>query len=378
MAQNKRDFYQVLGISKTANDDEIKKAYRSLAKKYHPDINKAADAPDKFKEIQEAYDVLSDSKKRQLYDQYGHAGVDPQSGMGGFGGFEGFGQGFDGVDIGDIFNSFFGGGMRGSTRRSGPTKGNDRFVQMTIEFVEAVFGKNTELNLNIDTKCEVCDGSGARSTSDIVTCSRCNGSGIMMATQNTPFGAIRTQTTCSDCQGKGKIIRNKCDSCSGQGYTKKKTNIEVKIPAGIAAGQQLRVGGKGDRGLNGGPNGDLYIEIDVNPHPLFKRDGRNIHIELPVNFPDAALGFKLDVPTVYGDVELNVPEGVQDGQILRIKEKGIKDLRSSQIGDQFVHIKIETPAKLSKEEKVLYEQLRALQKKSNESIFSKIKKKFKN
>lgn len=378
MAQNKRDFYQVLGISKGATDDEIKKAYRTLAKKYHPDINKAVDAPDKFKEIQEAYDVLSDSKKKQLYDQYGHAGVDPQAGFGGFGqGFEGFGQGFDGVDIGDIFNSFFGGGARGSTRRSGPMKGNDRFVQLTIDFIDSVFGKNTEMNLNIDTKCEVCDGSGARSASDVVTCSRCNGSGIMMATQNTPFGAIRTQTTCSDCQGKGKVIRNKCEACSGQGYTKKKTNIEVKIPAGIAAGQQLRVSGKGDRGLNGGPNGDLYIEIDVNPHSVFKRDGKNIHIELPISFPDAALGFKLDVPTVYGDVELTVPEGVQDGQILRIKEKGIKDLRSTQIGDQFVHVKIETPTKLSKEEKALYEQLKIMQKKSSDSIFSKIKKKFK-
>ena len=322
---------------------------------------------------------MSDSKKKQLYDQYGHAGVDPQQGFGGFGGgFEGFGQGFDGVDIGDIFNSFFGGGTRGSSRRSGPMKGNDRFVQLTIEFIDAVFGKNTEMNLTIDTKCEVCNGSGARSNSDIVTCSRCNGSGLMMATQNTPFGAIRTQTTCSECQGRGKTIKHKCETCNGQGYNKKKTNIEVKIPAGIAAGQQLRVSGKGDRGINGGPNGDLYIEIDVNSHPVFKRDGRNIHLELPVNFPDAALGFKIDVPTVYGDVELEVPEGVQDGQILRIKEKGIKDLRSNQLGDQFVHIKIETPSKLSKEEKALYEQLRSLNKKASDSIFSKIKKKFKN
>jgi molecular chaperone DnaJ len=379
MAKAKRDFYESLGISKSASDEEIKKAYRTAAKKYHPDVNKAADATDKFKEIQEAYDVLSDQKKKQLYDQYGHAGIDPQAGFGGGGGgFEGFGQGFDGVDIGDIFNSFFGGGQRGGSRRSGPIKGNDKFIQMPIEFNESVFGKETEISVIVDTRCEKCDGSGARSASDIVTCSRCNGSGVVMATQNTPFGAIRTQTTCNECQGKGKTIRSRCETCSGQGYNKKKTNIDVKIPAGIAAGQQLRVSGKGDRGMNGGPNGDLYIEIDVNQHPIFKRDGKNIHMELPLSFPDAALGIEIDVPTVYGDVSLKVPEGIQDGQILRVKEKGFKDLRGGTIGDQFVHIKIEAPTKLNKEEKALYEQLRNIQKKAGPSIFDKIKKKFKN
>ncbi|MEA4820895.1 MAG: molecular chaperone DnaJ [Erysipelotrichales bacterium] len=384
MAQ-KRDFYEVLEISKNATQDEIKKAYRKLAKKYHPDINKEPGAEEKFKEIQEAYDILSDDSKKQLYDQYGHAGVDPQaagaqgSGFGGFGGFGGFNQDFGGVDLGDIFNSFFGGGTtrNSSSRRAGPTKGSDKFMQLRIDFMDSVLGKNTEITINLDTMCPHCHGTGAENPSDVVTCSRCNGSGTVNATQNTPFGTIRTQTTCPECHGSGKTIKHKCNECGGQGFVRKRTKVDVKIPAGIASGQQLRISGKGERGTSGGPNGDLYIEIIVNPHSVFKRDGRNIHIDVPISFTDAALGCKIDVPTVYGDVELKIPEGIQDSQILRIKGKGFKDIRGSEYGDQYVHVQIKTPSKLSKEEKDLYEKLRDIEKKGSESIFDKFKKAFK-
>ncbi len=386
MAQ-KRDLYEVLGISKSSSQDQIKKAYHKMAKKYHPDVNKAPDAEAKFKEAQEAYDILSDSNKKQLYDQYGFAGVDPQApggggaGPGGFGGgFGGFGGGFDqdfGMDFGDILNSFFGGGAArgGQTRRGGPAKGEDRFLQIKIEFMDSMLGKTVSIPLTVDEKCAHCNGTGARTPNDIRTCPRCGGSGVVNATQNTPFGAIRTQTVCPDCQGTGKIISEKCSYCGGSGYNRTKTNVDIKIPAGIASGQQIRKIGLGGRGISGGPNGDLYVEIIVNPHPTFKREGRDVHIDIPLSFTDAALGCKLDVPTAYGDVELTIPAGVQDSQILRIKGKGFKELRSDNYGDQFVHIHIKTPTKLSKEEKELYERLREIEK-SSKSIFERFKSAF--
>jgi molecular chaperone DnaJ len=373
---NKRDFYEVLGISKSASNDEIKKAYRALAKKYHPDINKASDAEAKFKEIQEAYEVLSDEKKRQAYDQFGHAGVDPQANAGGFGGFGGFGGDFGGVDLGDIFNTFFGGGARTSQRSAGPRRGEDRFFQMKIDFMDAVNGKNTDLTLTMDVDCSHCHGTGGETHSDVQTCSRCGGSGTIIQQQAAMFGTIRTQTACPDCGGTGKTIRNRCHVCGGGGTEKKKVTVEVKIPAGIASGQQLRVSGKGFRGSSGGQNGDLYIEIIVADHPLFRRDGRDIHIEVPISFSDAALGCKIDVPTVYGDVELNVPEGIQSGQIMRLKSKGLKDIRGNGMGDQFVHIDVKTPNRLSKEEREYYQKLRDLESKSNNSIFEKFKRAF--
>ncbi|MDD2433916.1 MAG: molecular chaperone DnaJ [Bacilli bacterium] len=382
MAQ-KRDYYEVLGVSKNASDAEIKKAYRTLAKKYHPDLNKAPDAEAKFKEVQEAYDILSDSSKKSLYDQYGFAGVDPQAagsgaGAGGAGaGFGGFSQNFGDVDLGDIFSSFFGGGQQRQTQRSGPMKGEDRFIQIKIEFMDSVIGKTVPINLTVDEPCSNCGGTGADSPRDYETCSRCGGTGVVMATQNTPFGAIRTQTTCPNCRGRGKNIRVKCHVCGGQGYSKKRTTIDVKIPAGIASGQQIRVPNKGERGSNGGPNGDLYVEIIVASHNTFTREGRDIHIEIPLSFTDAALGCSIDVPTVYGDVELVVPAGIQDNQILRVKGKGFKDLRSSNYGDEFVHIKIKTPTKLSREEKDLYTRLKELEEKGSKSIFNRFKDTFK-
>ncbi len=376
---NKRDYYEVLGISKSATQDEIKKAYRSLARKYHPDINKEPDAEEKFKEVQEAYDILSDEKKKQMYDQFGHAGVDPNAagGAGGFGGFGGFdGEGFD---FGDIFSSFFGGGARRSQSAStGPRKGNDKFIKLKISFMDAVFGKTTDISINLDTKCEHCNGTGAEKPSDIETCRRCNGQGVVNVTQQSIFGTVRSQQVCPECGGKGKTIKKKCPHCNGEGYTSKKTNVEVKIPAGIASHQQLRITGKGERGYNGGPNGDLYIEIIVADHQQFRRDGKDIHIDVPISFTDAALGCVVDVPTAYGEVELKIPEGIQDGQMLRIRGKGFKSIRGNEVGDQIVHINIKTPTKLSKEEKELYEKLRDLEKKvSGGSIFEKFKKAFK-
>lgn len=375
----KRDYYEVLGVNKQASADEIKKAYRSLAKKYHPDVNKAPDAEAKFKEVQEAYDVLSDDKKKSMYDQFGFAGVDPQaggqSGFGGFGGFPGFDDG-EGIDLGDIFSSVFGGGRRSSrANTTGPRKGNDKFYKLRIDFMDSVFGKNTEFSINLDTPCEHCHGTGAENPSDIETCPTCHGTGKVTSVQNTFFGQMRNESVCPDCHGSGKHIKHKCSACNGTGYNTKKTTVEVKIPAGIASHQQLRISGKGERGYNGGPNGDLYVEIIVDEHKSFKRDGNDIHIEVPISFADAALGCSIDVPTVYGDVELKIPEGIQDGQIMRVRGKGFKDLRGNGQGDQYVHVVVKTPSKLSKEQKSLYEKLRDLEK--GESIFTKFKNAFK-
>lgn len=357
-----------------------------MAKKYHPDINKSAGAEEKFKEIQEAYDILSDDKKKALYDQYGYAGVDPQAqggfGQGaGFGGFSGFGGGEDGgIDLGDIFSSFFGGGGRSqkSSQRNGPRQGEDRFMKLNISFNDSIFGATSPMTIDVDEKCSYCDGTGARSASDIETCSRCHGSGTVTGAQQTPFGVFQTQSVCPECNGTGKIIRNKCPNCGGSGYEHKKSSFDIKIPAGIASHQQIRVTGKGERGSNGGPNGDLYIEIIVKEHPVFRREGNDIHLDMPISFTDAALGCTVDAPTVYGDVSLVIPSGIQDGQILRIKGKGFKSLRSSSaIGDQYVHIIVKTPTKLSREETELYNKLRELEKKNKEgSIFERFKKTF--
>lgn len=376
MAQ-KRDVYEVLGISKSASPEEIKKAYRTLAKKYHPDVSKEANTETKFKEVQEAYDILSDEKKKQLYDQFGHAGVDPQA-AGGAGGFGGFGGGdFGGVDLGDIFNSFFGGGRGSAAKRTGPAKGEDKFYQMKISFMDAVKGKTTEITIQQEVDCSVCHGSGAQTPHDVETCSRCHGSGTIASQSRTPFGVFQNQSVCPDCNGTGKIIKNKCSHCNGAGYEKIKTTIELKIPAGINSQQQIRVPNKGGRGINGGPSGALYVEIIVASDPVFKRNGVDIYIDVTIPFPDAALGCTLEVPTVYGDVELKIPEGINDGQKLRIKGKGIKELRSTQVGDQFVTVNVKAPTKLTKEEKELYEKLRSLEKAQSNSMFSKFKKAFK-
>ena len=376
----KRDYYEVLGVNKNASDDEIKKAYRKLAKKYHPDVNKAKDAEEKFKEINEAYEVLSDSNKKQIYDNYGFDGLEGNMGGSGFGGFSGFSSGgFD--DLSDIFSSFMGGGFSGfgsgrsSSRNNSPIKGENRYLQMSIEFLEAVKGVKKTINISVDQKCEKCDGTGAKTKSDIETCSSCHGTGKVTRQQRTAFGIMQSIVDCPDCNGTGRHIKNKCPDCNGTGYVTKNEKVEVNIPAGISSGQQVRLTGYGERGTNGGPNGDLYIEIIVKAHQHFQRDGNDIYIEVPISAVDATLGCKIDVPTCNGDVSLTVPAGSQPGQKLRIKGYGVKSLRSNLVGDEYVILKVQIPTKLSKEEKELYKKLQ--NKDTKESVFEKFKNSFK-
>ncbi len=381
MATNKRDYYEVLGVSKNASEEEIKSSYRKLAKKYHPDLNKEPGAEEKFKEVQEAYEVLSDPNKKSRYDQFGFAAFDPNGGASGFNGFDGFQSGFQDVDLGDIFGSFFGGGSRRrSAQRNGPIKGNDSFVSIKISLMDAVKGKKIEMPITFDEICSSCGGTGAQSPSDIVTCTNCKGTGTVRQRTQTIFGTMESQSACPTCGGSGKIIKNRCTACSGKGYKRTKTKIDVTIPAGINNGQQLRVGGKGERGLNGGPNGDLYIEVNITPDSFFKREGNDIHVDLTMNMIDASLGSVVEIPTVYGKVDLSIPEGTQSGQILKMKGKGIKDLRSANYGDQYVHIKVETPKNLTQEQKDLlsrFQDIESKKKGKSETFFDKIKKSFK-
>ena len=374
----KRDYYEVLGVSKGASDDEIKRAYRKLAKKYHPDLNKEPDAAEKFKEVNEAYEILSDPQKRQSYDQFGFAGTDP-NGFGGFNGASGFG-GFD-----DIFSSFFGGsgfsgasGFGGQTRTSrGPQKGNDRFMRMSVSFMDACFGKTETVNLTVDEPCPHCHGTGAETPNDVVTCPDCHGSGVVDMIQSTMFGRIRTQSECPKCHGSGKYIRKACHVCGGSGYERKRSSVDIKIPAGISSGQQMRVAGKGERGVNGGPNGDLYIEINVEPHQYFTRNGKDILLDIPVSAVDATLGTTIEVPTVYGDVSMKIPQGTQDGARLRLKGKGVVDIKSGKQGDQLCTVRIKIDTELSRKEKELYQQLQALQGNGKAgSIWEKFKRQF--
>ena len=376
----KRDFYEVLGISKSASKDEIKSAYRKLAKKYHPDINHDADAPEKFKEVQEAYDILYDDKKRQMYDQFGMAAFENGGSTGGAGNpFQGGGfssQGFGGVDLGDIFNSFFGGGSTRSSQNYGPQRGNDTLSRVRISFMDAINGKTITMPITYDENCSTCGGTGAKTSNDIKTCPDCGGRGYIRTQQRTIFGVMENQTTCPKCGGTGKIITDKCPDCGGKGYKRVKKDMDVNIPAGINSGQQLRVAGKGERGVNGGPNGDLFLEIIVSPHQYFTRDGNDIHIEIPLDFIDAILGVKIDVPTVYGDCEVEIPAGTQPNQIIRLKGRGVKDLRKGTPGDKYVHIKLQTPTKISKEQRKLLEEYKKSETKG-ESFFEKFKKAFK-
>lgn len=373
----KRDYYEILGVNKSASKDEIKSAYRKLAKKYHPD-NKETGNEAKFKEIQEAYDILYDDQKRSAYDQFGHAAFEQAGGnpganpfQGGFSGFGGFG------DLGDIINSFFTGG-RGQARANPnqPRRGNDEIKRIRIDFMDAINGKDIEVPIEVDEQCPTCHGSGAKSASDIITCSQCGGKGYVSVKRQSLFGSIASQEICPSCGGKGKTIKNKCPDCLGKGYIHKKKNIKVHIPAGINHGQQIVSRGNGERGINGGPNGDLYFEILVKPHEYFLRDGNDISLEIPLDFVDACLGTKVDVPTVYGDMTLTIPSGSQPGQILRMKGCGVKDLRSGKPGDQYIKLNIKVPTSLSKGQKELLEKLRDTRGK-DEGLFAKFKKMFK-
>ena len=374
----KRDYYEVLGVSKDASEAEIKKAYHKLAKKYHPDVNKAPDAEEKFKEVNDAYEVLSDPQKKAAYDQYGFAGMDQMNGMNGFsGGFT------DMSDINDIFSSFMGGmsgfsdfGFGSSRRsRSGPIKGENRYMEMTIDFLDAIHGAEKTITLSTDKRCNACSGTGAASSADLINCPTCHGTGQVTTSRRTAFGIMQQVGVCPDCKGSGKKVKKICPHCMGKGYNTVKEEVDVNIPAGINSGQQIRLSGYGERGSNGGDNGDLYIEINVRNHKHFIREGNDIYIKVPISVADATLGTKIDVPTVHGDVELNIPAGTQPNTKFRLKGYGSKDLRSSNMGDQYVEVQVEIPTKLSKEEKELYAKLR--HDKVKESVFDKFKKTFK-
>jgi len=349
---DKRDYYEVLGLDRNASEEDIKKAYRKLAKKYHPDLNpgdKAAEA--KFKEINEAYEVLSDPKKKAQYDRFGHAGMDSN----GFGGFSGFGGGFEDFDfggIGDIFESFFGGtGFGRSRSRSGPQKGADIKYSMEVSFEEAAFGTEKEISVNRMETCTTCGGSGAKPGTSPTTCTRCNGTGQIQYKQSTPFGQFVNVKTCDVCHGEGKVITNPCQTCNGRGKVRKKVNIKVRIPAGIDDGQTISLRGEGEAGTRGGPSGDLFILIRVRPHPLFKRQGNDVVCEIPITFVQAALGAELEVPTLDGKVRYNIPEGTQTGTVFRLRGKGIPFLRGSGRGDQYVKVHVEVPKKLNEKQK---------------------------
>lgn len=380
---DKRDYYEVLGVQKGCSDEELKKAYRGLAKKYHPDLNpNNPDAEAKFKEVNEAYEVLSDKDKRARYDQFGHAGVDPSysGGAGGFDGFGGFGGSVD-FDIGDIFDSFFGGGTRSrGGNPNSPRRGADVDIRTNITFMEACKGLEKEVTLSRMEKCESCGGSGAQKGSSVTTCSECNGTGKVKTPQRTPFGMIYSTKVCAKCGGRGKVIEHPCSSCSGTGRVRKQRKLKINIPAGIDNGQTLRVGGNGDFGLNGGPNGDLNVTVNVAPDKLFSRRGFDVLCDIPITYANATLGAEIIVPTIDGKVKYNVPEGTQPGTVFRLKGKGIKKLGKDARGDQYVTVKIEVPKNLSKKDKELLRQFDSNLNDSNyqqrKGFFDKIKEAF--
>jgi len=363
---NKRDYYEVLGISKTADEKEIKSAFRKLAKKYHPDVSKEPGAAEKFKEAQEAYAVLSDEQKRKQYDQFGHAAFE---GMNGGAGFD-FSD-FDFSDIfGDLFGSAFGGGFSnfggfggGSSRGARARRGADKLMRVDLSFEEAAFGCKKNIKVDVYEQCEECDGKGGKGEK---TCSTCHGSGSVTSQQNTLFGAFMTRTTCPDCGGKGRTYSSICSGCRGTGKVKENKTLEVKVPAGVDSGNQLRLAGKGDSGSNGGPNGDLYLEFRVKDHELFERDGNDIYLELPITISEAVLGCKKEVPTLYGNVKLTIEGGANNGDKHRLKGKGIEDLHTGSKGNMYVVINVVIPDKIDKKQKKLFEELNGTNLKTSE------------
>ena len=346
---DKRDYYEVLGVSKDASAAEIKSAFRQLAKKYHPDVSKEPDAEKKFKEVQEAYEVLGDETKRQQYDQFGHAAFDQAAGgYGGAGSYGGFG-GFDasGFDFGDIFDNIFGGGFGGSSRNSAQ-QGADRLMRIRLSFEEAVFGCEKDIKLEVNDKCDECNGKGGTGEE---TCSECHGSGTVTKEQRTLFGTFMSKSTCSKCKGKGKTYKEKCSHCHGTGRIVTNKVITVNVPEGVDTGNRLRISGKGEPGINGGPNGDLYLEFVVEKHEYYNRDGDDIYLKVPINITEAVLGTKKEIPTLFGNVMLTIPEGTNTGDKQRIKGKGINK------GDMYIIMDVRIPKKISREQKKLFEEL---------------------
>lgn len=365
---DKRDYYEVLGVQKGASDDEIKRSYRKLAKKYHPDVNPGdKEAEAKFKEIGEAYEVLSDAEKKSRYDQFGFAGVDPNYGGGAGGGFGGFGgMGFD--DLGDIFGSMFGGGFGGSQRRrNGPRRGSDIEESVLLSFEEAAFGIKKQLKIYVIEECEECHGSGAKSASDKQTCPHCGGTGQIKSVQNTMFGQMINTQVCGHCRGEGTIIKNPCAKCNGKGKVKRAKNIEVDIPAGINAGETVSYRGLGNAGSKGGPAGDLLVTVSIKRHSVFTRTGYDVNLEVPITFVQAALGADIEIPVLDpdkkyepGKMTYTVPEGTQPETVVRLRGKGIPHVRSGARGDMLVKFTVEVPRNLSSEQKEVISKLAQL------------------
>ena len=351
----KRDYYEVLGVEKGASEDEIKKAYRKLAKANHPDLHPGdKECEERFKEINEAYEVLSDPDKRAKYDQFGHAAFDPSAGGpggAGFGGFGGFGDIFGG-GFGDIFGDIFGGGFGGGqTQRSGPRRGENLRVRLNITFEEAAFGCEKEINVGRVEQCPDCKGTGCAPGTTPEVCTECHGTGTVTQAQRTPFGMMQSQTVCPKCRGKGQIIHQPCPDCRGAGVVRKRRTIQVNIPAGIDNGQTISLRGQGHSGKNGGPAGDLLITVMVRPHEIFRRDGTAVFCEAPITFTQAVLGGTLEIPTIDGKVKYDIPEGTQTGTVFRLRGKGIPVLNGRGRGDQYVTVNIETPRNLNREQK---------------------------
>lgn len=350
---NKRDYYEVLGVSKDASDKEIKSAFRKLAKKYHPDVSKEPDAEEKFKEAQEAYAVLSDESKRKQYDQFGHAA---------FSGGAGGGYDFSGFDFSDIFSEIFGSGFggfsgfggSGYSNSSRKRRGSDKLMRVNLSFEEAVFGCKKTINVPVSNDCSECDGKGGHGEK---RCSQCKGSGVVTQEQRSLFGTFMSRTACPTCHGDGVTFDSTCSKCHGTGKVTKNTDIEIKIPKGVDTGNQLRVPGKGEAGSNGGPNGDLYLEFNVKDHELFMRDNDDIYLELPITITDAVLGAKVEVPTLYGNVKLTIPAGSESGDKHRLKGKGIENVRTGELGNMYIILRIIVPSKLSRDQKKLFESL---------------------
>lgn len=383
MAENKRDYYEVLGLQKGASDDDIKKAFRQMAKKYHPDLNPGdKEAEARFKEVNEAYEVLSDAQKKARYDQYGHAGVDPNFGAGGYQGY-----GFDNIDIdlGDIFSSFFGGmGGNGGRRQNpnAPRRGSDVSASVVISFEEAAHGCKKQVNIHLISTCEDCGGTGAAKGSSPTTCPVCNGTGQERRQQRTAFGVFQTQSVCSRCHGSGRIIDNPCKTCNGSGQVRKPATVGINIPAGIDDGQVITIRGKGNAGSNGGPAGDLQLQVSVRPHPLFERDGYDVYCTLPLTFAQAALGAEISVPTLDGNVSYSIKEGTQPGDSFRLKGKGIPYVNGRGRGDEIVQVTVEVPRNLNGEQKKILESFEKATGEGNyqkrRSFFDKLRDAFNN
>ena len=353
MAQEKRDYYEVLGVSKGASEDEIKKAYKKLARKYHPDMNPGdKEAEEKFKEVNEANEVLSDPEKKARYDQFGFAGVDPSYGAGTGGAYGGAG-GFDFGDLGDIFGSFFGGGFGGGQRRTpnAPQRGESIRASVTVSFTEAAFGCEKEVSVERSEQCPTCKGNGCAPGTTPEVCPDCHGSGMVQVQQRTPMGVFASSRPCQKCRGTGKIIHQPCRDCGGQGSVRKRKTIKINIPAGIDDGQTISLRGQGHAGKNGGPSGDLLVTVMVKPHEIFRRDGTSVFCEAPITYAQAVLGGTLEIPTIDGKVKYDIPEGTQTGTVFRLRGKGIPAINGRGRGDQYVTVTIETPQNLNKEQK---------------------------